>query len=331
MHLTADAQAMLLLCSRLGLSNHPDLKPLTLREWNPLAQRLRNSSLRRPGALLEATSDVLKEALDLPDAVVERLARLLDRGGALAIELERLDSLGIWVLTRADVDYPQRWRERLRAAAPAVVFGAGEKALLGQPGVAVVGSRNVDEEGQTLAEFIGSACAHAGLVLYSGGARGVDSLSAQAALAGRGTSVGVLAHSLERLMRPPETRAALERGDLALVTPYAPDAGFSVGAAMGRNRLIYTLADYAIVVASDAGKGGTWAGATATLKAKWVPVFVLDGPTVPEGNRQLLKRGGIAFSVSSLTASLSLRDWLEEHSARSDSPAEKQPVQGKLF
>lgn len=29
---------------------------------------------------------------------------------------------------------------------------------------------------------------------------------------------------------------------------------------MGRNKLIYTLADYALVIASDAETGGTWAG-----------------------------------------------------------------------
>ena len=45
---------------------------------------------------------------------------------------------------------------------------------------------------------------------------------------------------------------------------------------MGRNRLIYTLADYAIIVASDAETGGTWAGATETLKNGWVPIFVLE-------------------------------------------------------
>ena len=327
MHLTADAQAMVLLCSHLGLSNRPELKPLTLSEWNPIAQRLQESPLKRPGALLGISSQELQQALSVSVEGAERLSRLLDRGGALAIELERLTSLGLWVVTRADSDYPQRWRERLRAAAPAVIFGAGERVLLGQPGVAVVGSRSVDAEGESCAEFIGSACAKAGFVLYSGGARGVDSLSTQASLNARGTAVGILANSLEQAVRPPEIRAALARGDLALVTPYGPDAGFSVGAAMGRNRLIYTLADYAIVVASDTEKGGTWAGATEALKAKWVPVFVLTGPTVPEGNRHLLEKGGIAFSVSSLTASLSLRDWLSEHVVDSEPPL----VQAKLF
>jgi len=169
----------------------------------------------------------------------------------------------------------------------------------------------VGDRGKTYADFIGNACAREGLVLYSGGARGVDAISTEAALEGRGTAVGVLAHGLEKAIRAPDARPKLMSGDLALVTSYSPNAGFSVGAAMGRNKLIYALADYALVIASDAGKGGTWAGATEALKARWVPVFVLDGPDVPEGNRQLLHKGALAFPDSLLTASLNLRQWLE--------------------
>jgi predicted Rossmann fold nucleotide-binding protein DprA/Smf involved in DNA uptake len=330
MNLTPDAQAMLLLCSHVGLSNRPTLKPLKLREWNRIARNLQESSLQRPGALLEVSEEEIATALNVSEEVAQRLAQLLARGGGLAIELERLESLGIWVITRADAAYPQKWRKRLRTSAPPILFGAGEKALLGQPGVAVVGSRNVSPEGKQYAAFIGDACAYAGLVLYSGGARGVDSISTQAALDGRGTAVSILAHSLERTIRQPETRQALVQGDLALVTPYAPSAGFSVGAAMGRNKLIYTLADYAVVVASSAGKGGTWNGATEALKHQWVPIFVLEGPDMPEGNRRLLKKGAMPLPQSRLTPSLSLRDWLATQTSPK-SPGPSMVTQGQLF
>jgi len=327
MILTPDAQALLLLCSQLGLPAQADLAPLTLREWNPLARKVQASSLARPGALLGLAELDLQTALELPPELAGRLARLLDRSRALAIELERLSSLGIWVVTRADATYPERLRQRLRESAPTVLFGAGEAALLGQPGLAVVGSRNVNEAGQALAGFVGNACARSGLVLYSGGARGVDSVATQAALEARGTAVGILADSLVRTIRAPDTRASLVRGDLALVSPYSPNAGFSVGAAMGRNRLIYALADYALVVASDEGKGGTWAGATEALRARWVPVFVLDGPHVPEGNRRLLEKGALAFPQQFLDPALSLRDWLESRA----SYAAPSPTQERLF
>ena len=327
MMLSADSQATLLLCSHLGLPAQPDPAPLTLREWNLLARRLPSSSLARPGALLSLTARDIKTALDLSDTESGRLARLLERGGALAIELERLESLGIWALTRADEGYPQRLRKRLKESAPAVLFGSGEMALPGQPGLAVVGSRNVDEVGKAAAEFIGRACAECGLAVYSGAARGVDVAAMGATLEARGTAVGVLADSLEKAIRASDARSALGRGDLALITPYAPNAGFSVGAAMGRNKLIYALADYALVVVSDAEKGGTWAGAVEALKAKWSPVFVLTGANVPEGNRRLLEKGALPFPEQFPGRASTLADWLASHAAH----VVPHPVQASLL
>lgn len=319
-----DSQVMLLLCSNLGVSNDPDDAPLKLREWNLLARKIATSSLGRPGKLLGLSGADLQSELDLTESEAERLARLLMRGGGLAIELERFDGSGIYPLTRADSEYPTRYRERLKEAAPAVLFYAGNRELLGQPGLAVVGSRNLDEAGQACAEFVGNACGLSGLVLYSGGARGVDTISMKASLENRGYAVGVLADSLEKAIRIPEYRTALSRGDACLVTAFHPAAGFSVGAAMGRNRLIYTLADHAIVVASDAGKGGTWAGSTEALKAGWLPVFVLDYANMPDGNRALLERGANPLPYPLPVKPARLKPWLDEH-IHTDKPQAAQP------
>lgn len=318
--ITHDSQTLLLLCSHLGLTRDPEFAPLTLREWNALARQLQAQG-QRPAQLLEWDATGLQKALALPANQATRLARLLDRRGVLAIVLERLASLGIHPLTRADEEYPERYRQRLKDSAPAVLFYAGEKALLGQPGVAVVGSRRLDPAGEECAVFTGNACGLSGYVLYSGGARGVDTLSMDAALEARGTAVGVLADSLERATR--SRQEALRRGDLCLVTPYSPEAGFSVGAAMGRNRLIYCLADYAIVVASDAEKGGTWAGATEALKNGWLPVFVLYHDLMPDGNRQLLQKGALPFPHPFREPPLRLPAWLHENTISRTAPPEQ--------
>lgn len=314
MTLSPDSQALLLLCSHLGLSSSSENSPLTLKDWNPLAKKLLSIS-KRPAILLDLNKEELKNMLEITEEEAERIAHLLQRSGSIAIELEHLQSLGIDVLTRADEDYPTRYKERLKDSAPTILFYAGEKALLGQPGVAVVGSRHLDEAGQACAEFVGNACGMSGLVLYSGGAKGVDSISMNAALNSRGTAVGILADSLEKAIRNPENREAIYRGDLCLVTQYSPSASFSVGTAMGRNKLIYTLADYAIVVASDAEKGGTWAGATEALKSRWLPVFVLYHPDMPKGNKMLIERGAFKFPHPLPNSHQELQTWLEEHSS----------------
>jgi DNA processing protein len=323
--LSLDSQVLLLVCSHLGLAGDSELAPMTLREWNPLALKIQNSVFKRPGELLGQSTADIQDQLDLPEIQAARLVRLLQRTNSLAIELERLASKGIHVMTRIDSDYPQRYRLRLKEYAPAVLFYAGEPALLGQPGIAVVGSRHLDQAGQECAMFVGNACGLSGLVLYSGGAKGVDTLSMNAALEARGSAVGILADSLERSIRDTGARSAMSRGDLCLASPYSPNAGFSVGAAMGRNRLIYCLADYAIVVASDAEKGGTWGGASETLRAGWIPVFVLNHPAMPEGNRLLLQKGGVAFPHPFPGHHSTLPHWLRDNSAP-PKPKASQPI-----
>lgn len=313
MTISNDSQVILLLCSHLGLSSDPEFPPFTLREWNPLAVKLQSVSLR-PGDLLELNLSDLQSQLNLTEEEANRIANLLQRNGSLAIELERLASLGINVLTRADNDYPERYKQRLKGSSPSVLFYAGEKALLGQLGIAVIGSRHLDEVGQACAEFVGNACGISGLVLYSGGAKGVDTLSMKAALSARGTAVGILAESLEKAIRDPENRNAISRRDLCLATPYSPNAPFTVGTAMGRNKLIYTLADFAIVVASDAEKGGTWAGASEALKAKWLPVFALEHPLMSPGNKLLIQKGAIPFPHPFMGDRLKLYEWMANQS-----------------
>jgi predicted Rossmann fold nucleotide-binding protein DprA/Smf involved in DNA uptake len=294
--LSTDSQTLLLLCSHLGSSPDTPGTQLKLREWNSLERRLQAASLP-PGDILGMNSEDLKNQLSLTEEEIKRLILRFEQLDRLPGEVERLAQMGIRIATRVDPDYPVRYIQRLKESAPAVLFYAGEAALLGQPGVAVVGSRHLDAVGQECAAYVGNACGLSGLVLYSGGAKGVDTISMEAALEARGSAVGLLADSLIKAIRPDQVKAAIDRGDLCLATPYAPGAGFSVGAAMGRNRLIYALADYAIVVASDAEQGGTWAGATEALKAGWVPLFVLDHPAMPEGNQQLLQRGGSLFLI----------------------------------
>ncbi|MHB8779594.1 MAG: DNA-processing protein DprA [Anaerolineales bacterium] len=303
----ADSLALLLLCSQLGLEDD-SAKPLTLREWNPLARRLQAASLR-PSSLLTVSTRF--SPLELSRDERERISSLVSRD--IQHELNRLQALGIFPLTRADLDYPEKYRQRLKDSAPAILFYAGEKALLGQPGIAVVGSRHLDDAGQDCARFVGNACGLSGQVLYSGGAKGVDTISTDAALEARGTAVSVLADSLERTVK--SRKEALSRGDLCLVTPYSPNARFSVGAAMGRNRLIYTLSDYAIVVASDAETGGTWAGATEALKNGWLPVFVLEHEAMPEGNKLLLQKGALAFPHPFKDKPVQLSEWMKEKAA----------------
>ena len=133
------------------------------------------------------------------------------------------------------------------------------------------------------------------------------------AMEAEGVAIGALADSLETTVRKPEVRELLLDGRLVLITPYAPTAGFSVGAAMGRNKIIYGLADFAVVVQSDYQTGGTWAGAVEALKAKWCPVFVRETADTPKGNRELLKLGAASLPEMELAEIDNVTAWFRRH------------------
>ena len=108
-------------------------------------------------------------------------------------------------------------------------------------------------------EGVGRITAAVRRAVISGGARGVDQAAMRGALEAGGKVVGILADGLEKAVVRREHRDALADGRLALICPYDPAARFNVGHAMQRNKLVYALADAALVVSSDHGKGGAWA------------------------------------------------------------------------
>jgi DNA processing protein len=156
----------------------------------------------------------------------------------------------------------------------------------------VVGSRHVDDELIRYTECVGRLAAEARHTIVSGAAKGIDRAAMSGALEAGGQVVGVMSDSLEQAALLRDNRELLINDRLVLISPYDPAAGFNVGHAMQRNKLIYALADAALVVNSDFEKGGTWAGAKEQLdRLRLVPVFVRNGANAGKGNSALLQRG----------------------------------------
>lgn len=290
MTLPPQTQAILLLTAHFSKSNPHDVKPLSPTEWGKFALWLKDEG-KKPELLL---SDTLAETLSgWSDKRVtrDRISRLLDRGSALGIAAEKWFRSGLWVLARFDANYPIALKKRLKEVSPPIFFGCGNPRLLNQDGIAVVGSRNAPESDLAYASQLGAAAATAGLSIISGGAKGIDEAAMLGALNSEGTAVGVLADNLLRASLSQKYRKHLSNNNLVLISSNYPEAGFTVGNAMGRNKYIYCLSNVAVVVHSGT-KGGTHTGAIENLKKGWVPLWVKPTNDNAAGNSELVDNGG---------------------------------------
>lgn len=286
--------AIMLLTVSLGAAASKDARPLSPKEWAKFASWLHEKKLT-PASLINADLESVLAGWVDPKVNRIRLERLLGRGAALGLALEKWTRAGLWVMTRSDQEYPKRLLKRLGKSSPPVLFGCGNKRLLNSGGVSIVGSRNVSDEDASFSENLGAKVANSGLNVVSGGARGVDQLAMFGALNASGTVIGILADSLLTSAMSKKYRSFVTSGDLVLISPFNPEARFNVGNAMGRNKYIYCLSDNAVVVCSTPNKGGTWTGAIENLTQNWTPLWVKRNTESSSGNGALKERGAEWF------------------------------------
>lgn len=295
MKFSNNAMSAILLCSYIGIKKEDLVKPLSLGEWNRFLDRMLEFHCE-PSIILSQDITVLKK-MQFTDDDINRIQILAQRGGAVAFELDDLAKKGIEVVTLFDSDYPVLLKRKLKRKSPPVLFYAGDINLAKKIGIAVVGSRNVDQAGTEFTRKLVEKAAGERLVIYSGGARGVDKISESTAIYSGSAVVSYIADSLISKIKKKDVLDSVMRGKLLLLSDVKPDVGFSSARAMNRNKYIYASAYGAFVVASEYNRGGTWTGAMETIRNQWTKVFVWNHKEY-NGNMELIDKGGIAYDLS---------------------------------
>ena len=313
--ISEDTQAILLLCGSLGAGN-AEAQPLTLPQYNAFGMALHKLG-KRPADVLH-DEKLIAEACAMPPEVrqvkpiaADRVRRLLSRGFALSMALERWSSCGVKLVGRGDALYPKRLRDYLgNREAPAILYYVGSERLFAGGGMAFVGSRDIAEDAVEAIRGVVRQCVDSGLPVVSGGARGADQASMREAFDCGGEVIGALPNDLMRACLDPVNREALASGKALLFSAFdperKPDRYEFVNTAMGRNKYIYAMADSAFVAQSGVGsRSGTWSGAVEELKREeHHPVFVYLSEKSPEGNRDLIKKGGIPWKPGAQLAKM---------------------------
>ena len=290
-----NTKAILMLTGQLGRAGpRVNAKPLTAAEYNKLAQWLRKEGQEPADLLAFDRQDLARRVPVALDR--ERVCELLTQWFPVGVAVENWHERSIWVVSRADPEYPPSLKRQLREQAPPLLYGCGSQTLLHNGGLAVVGSRNAGERSLACAGQVGRLAAEARRTVISGGARGIDRAAMNAALEAGGHAVGVLADGLEKAALNRGHREPLMEDRLTLVSPFDPSVTFKTWNAMARNKLIYALGDAGLVVDSAHGKGGTWSGAVEQLeKFRAVPIYVFGQGATEDGIKGLLDKGALPW------------------------------------
>ena len=288
-----NAYVTILLCSYLGVNNGY-YKPYTALQWSELGNKIINSKIGEPAKLLNMDKESIINSIKIREEEADRIVNLLSRGANIAFLLEDLSRKGISIVTRSDIEYPKKLKSTLKKYSPPILFYCGDLSLANKIGIGIVGSRNIDDEGIKFTQLLAKKAVEEKLVVFSGGAKGVDEISETTALNNQGYVVSILADSLSKKIMSKAIRDNILSGKQLLLTANNPDAPFSVANAMNRNKYIYALSNGTFVVASDYNKGGTWAGAVENIKKGWVNTFVWNNNKYI-GNTELIKKGGVGI------------------------------------
>lgn len=311
--LRADTRATLLLCGRFG-GKRPGIKPLTQSEFHELDRALDARNLT-PGNLLSSKPCNLLSTEKGSALNDERISLLLGRADELDEALFAWSEAGIWVIGERDKSYPLRLRQRLAFSRPPLLFGAGDIRSIDQGGICIVGSRDSPKPALHFSATIGDRCAQEGLTVISSDMRGVDREAVMSTINGGGRAIVVLSDRLVKAVAVNRYREALADGHLTLVTPFSPNAGFSVANAMRVNRYQYALSDVAVVVETRR-KGGIWSGAEENRIERWVPAFVRTDQTMSPGNQALLHLGLFPLAQNDIETVESLSDLFVSHATK---------------
>ncbi len=261
---TTRTRVLLLLTARLGQAEGA-VPPLHGHELDRVSAWLKRTRLQ-PVDLLEP--ELLERLCWVPGAPVpfERLASLLGRATALDAVLDRWERSGLWVVGRDDAGYPRRMKRRLRDAAPALLFGRGDRLLLNRGGIAVVGGDGSDADAAGRAEQFAVRAAAAGLSIISGLGNPVEEAAVLGSLSRQGFAVGVLPGDLHGQAADARLRGSMDR--LVLVSETEPERDRG-----GPTRCVYGVSDAVLLVGVERG-GDRWADTVGAIEKEWVPHWV---------------------------------------------------------
>ena len=204
-------------------------------------------------------------------------------------------SQGFELIPIVSPEFSKTLKGNLKAAhSPAVLYVKGNKKILEEKSIAIVGSRDASEVALKFTDNIAKLASTEYKVVVSGFAKGVDKQALDSAINYKGQSIIVLPQGIMTFGSGfTKYYKQIIDGDVLVLSTFFPKAPWRAELAMARNPVIYGLADE-IYVAESAEKGGTWSGVVDGLR-KGRKIFVRKPePSEKNANYILIQKGAVA-------------------------------------
>ena len=214
-------------------------------------------------------------------------------------DIEWLSAPGRSVLGFSDPRFSRLLREIPNP--PTVIYCEGELALLGQPAIAVVGSRNPTPVGcESAMRFAGAIGDHR-VTVVSGLALGIDSVAHRGALDTAGSTIAVCATGLDMVYPRCHRNLAREIKESGLMlSEFPPGTAVRRHHFPQRNRLISGLSLGTLIVEAGLGSGSLITAGFAADQGR--EVFALPGSVnspLSRGPHQLIRDGACLVETPS--------------------------------
>jgi DNA processing protein len=266
-------------------------------------------------AACKASSSVLASLLSIDQTQAE-LVR-----DPLQVHCSRIEALRDFTITLADDDYPPMLREIIDP--PLTLHFRGDRSLLAQKSIAIVGSRRASPYAINVARQLGDDLARSGLLVVSGLARGVDAAAHEAALDASFPTIAVLGTGID--IAYPRTNRALYKRIVEhglLLSEFPPGtpplaANFPI-----RNRVISGLTLGTIIVEATSRSGSLITARMAAEQNR--DVFCVPGSIFSpgsEGTHRLIQYGAkLVHDANDVLEELKLPPMARDAPSEPDSP-----------
>ena len=207
---------------------------------------------------------------------------------------ETLYNQGYEIIPITSAEYSRTLKRNLKIQySPAVLYIKGNKQILSEKSIAIVGSRNASDLSLEFTDNIAKLASREYKVIVSGFAKGVDKQALDSAIKYKGQSIIVLPQGILTFGSGFKTYyRQIVDGDVLVLSTFFPKTPWRTDLAMARNPVIYGLANE-IYVAESSDKGGTWSGVADGLRKN--RIIYVRKPEKPEQNANmlLLQKGAI--------------------------------------